>query len=94
VDNIYPRTGPALPSLLRVSLALPYTTGTPPVLPKEPEERRRYAHPWPDAVEPLGPRWVGPFDACAGACGRWSWVRYGTVVLCLTCANRQVEPPE
>src|SRR6266850_2480497 len=49
-----------------------------------------YAHPWPDAIEQLGRRQVGPFDPCARACGRWSWVRFGDVVLCLPCANREV----
>ena len=46
-----------------------------------------YAHPWPDAVERLGPRRVGPFAACEGSCGRWSWVRYGAAVLCLPCVR-------
>jgi hypothetical protein len=44
-----------------------------------------YAFPWPDEIPALGSRAVGPFAPCA--CGRGSWVRYGGVVLCLSCAN-------
>ena len=94
MDNIYPLRGPSLPSLLRLSLATPYTTGAPPTPPKAPADQPRYAHPWPDAIVGLGRRRVGPFDPCARACGRWSWVRYGTVVLCLPCADRQIAPLE
>jgi hypothetical protein len=47
-----------------------------------------YAHPWPDALADLGVRHVGPFDQCAD-CQRWSWARYGGVVLCLACARRR-----
>lgn len=50
-----------------------------------------YAHPWPDALPGLGPRTIGPFDACAG-CERWSWARYGRVVLCLACARAKAQP--
>jgi hypothetical protein len=50
----------------------------------------RYAHPWPDALPGLGHRRVGPFDPCASpGCERWSWVRYGDVVLCLACAKHR-----
>jgi hypothetical protein len=51
-----------------------------------------YAHPWPDALERLGSRRVGPFHPCARACGRWSWVRFGDTVFCLVCATREVGP--
>jgi hypothetical protein len=44
-----------------------------------------YAHPWPDAIPGLGPRGIGPFESCIG-CGRGSWARYGTLVLCCPCA--------
>jgi hypothetical protein len=56
------------------------------------EAKKAYAHPWPDTIAPLGQRRVGHFDPCARACGRWSWVRFGDVVLCLPCANREVGP--
>ena len=46
-----------------------------------------YSHPWPDAVERLGPRRVGAFAPCEGSCGRWSWVRYGAAALCLSCVR-------
>ena len=46
-----------------------------------------YAHPWPDAIERLGPRRVDAFAPCEGSCGRWSWVRYGAAVLCLSCVR-------
>lgn len=52
-----------------------------------------YAHAWHDAIMDLGPRRVGPFDPCAEACGRWSWVRYGETVLCLSCAGRSSQQP-
>ncbi len=45
----------------------------------------RYAFPWPDEMPGLGPRHVGSFDLCV-KCGTGSWVRYGQVVLCLSCA--------
>jgi hypothetical protein len=48
----------------------------------------RYFHPWPDALSGLGRRTVGPFEACAD-CERWSWARYGDVVLCLACARQR-----
>lgn len=41
--------------------------------------------PWPDAIESLGPRTVGPFDPCA-VCQASSFARYGGIVLCLLCA--------
>jgi hypothetical protein len=44
-----------------------------------------YAHPWPDELPGLGPRHVGPFDPCVD-CGRGSWARYGSAVLCCPCA--------
>jgi hypothetical protein len=50
-----------------------------------PAWRPTYAHPWPDEVHGLGFRRIGPFDPCVG-CGRGSWVRYGSVVLCCPCA--------
>jgi hypothetical protein len=46
-----------------------------------------YAFPWPDHVEGLGHRRVDAFDRCA-RCSAGSWVRYGTTVLCVTCAKR------
>jgi hypothetical protein len=48
--------------------------------------------PWPDGVERLGPRRVGPFAPCEGSCSRWSWVRYGDIVLCLPCVLAYNEP--
>jgi hypothetical protein len=45
-----------------------------------------YAFPWPDAIPGLGHRTIGPFDCCTH-CDRWSWARYGSVVLCLSCAR-------
>jgi len=48
-----------------------------------------YAFPWPDQVPALGSHHVGPFELCAD-CGRGSWVRYGTTVLCLKCALSRV----
>jgi hypothetical protein len=51
-----------------------------------------YAYPWPDFIAGRGRRRVGPFDPCARACGRSSWVRYGTMVLCLPCATRETPP--
>ena len=48
-----------------------------------------YAHPWPDELPELGPRRVGPFDPCVD-CGRGSWARYGTAVLCSSCAIARV----
>lgn len=42
---------------------------------------------WPEVL-PAGERSVGALEPCAGACGRQSWVRYGTTVLCLVCAKR------
>ena len=53
-----------------------------------------YAHPWPDSLDRLGPRRLGPFDPCEGSCDRSSWVRYGVVVLCFPCALAWLEPPE
>ena len=50
-----------------------------------------YAYPWPDSLPALGARQVGPFDHCLD-CERWSWARYGSVVLCLDCARRRSEP--
>ena len=51
-----------------------------------------YSYPWPDSLSALGVRHVGPFDQCAD-CERWSWVRYGSVVLCLACACRLATGP-
>jgi len=52
---------------------------------------RRYMSPWPDALPNLGRRSVDFFDACADCWGqRWSWVRYGGMVLCLPCALHRV----
>ena len=48
------------------------------------ETRPAYS-PWPDRLPPLGPRWVGPFTACA-LCERGTWARFGDTPLCLTCA--------
>jgi hypothetical protein len=47
-----------------------------------------YSHPWPDVLPGLGPLRVGPFDPCSD-CAKWSWVRYGDVVLCLPCVRRR-----
>jgi len=83
----------SLPSLLRLAHslpqgqddAIPYTTGKVPSAPA-------YAHPWPDALPGLGRRSVGPFDPCSSSgCERWSWVRYGAVVLCLACAKSSAQ---
>jgi hypothetical protein len=49
-----------------------------------------YAHPWPDSLPGLGRRGVGPFGGCA-SCERWSWARYGPLVLCLFCAKARVD---
>jgi hypothetical protein len=60
-------------------------------------ESGSYAHPWADAIADMGPRRAGPFDPCAEACGRWSWVRYGDTVLCLPCTRRVLassQPPD
>jgi hypothetical protein len=48
----------------------------------------RYFHPWPDALPGLGCRTIGPFDECHD-CATWSWVRYGTTVLCVGCARKR-----
>jgi len=48
-----------------------------------------YAFPWPDRLPELGSLHVQAFDFCA-LCGRGSWVAYGSVVLCLTCAKGQL----
>jgi len=45
-----------------------------------------YSFPWPDEVGGLGPRRVGAFDRCE-KCGLGSWIRYGSTVLCVTCAK-------
>ncbi len=50
-----------------------------------------YAFPWPDALSSLGGRHVGPFTSCE-ACGRGTWVRYGTTPRCLDCARAESEP--
>jgi hypothetical protein len=42
--------------------------------------------PWPDRLDDLGSRRVGPYTACA-VCATGTWVRYGPVMLCLTCAR-------
>lgn len=52
----------------------------------EPAGRRHYAGPWPDFLPGLGSRRVDFFDECTD-CERWSWVRYGRIVLCLACAT-------
>ena len=105
MDNISPLSARSLPSLLRLSLAQAYTagapvpaplhptvTGSPALAPLPPKVVRSYAHPWPDDVERLGPRRVGPFAPCEGPCSRWSWVRYGDIVLCLPCVLAYNEP--
>jgi hypothetical protein len=48
-----------------------------------------YAHPWPDALPGLGPRRIGPLDACS-ICGEGSWCRYGERVLCLSHARERM----
>jgi hypothetical protein len=47
-----------------------------------------YAHPWPDSLVGLGVRHIGSYDECA-CCTRWSWARYGPMVLCLDCARQR-----
>ena len=74
----------ALPPLFRPAKAVdvsPYD-----FVSKVPPPPRDYCHPWPDALPGLGLRSIGPFDCCS-SCERWSWVRYGAVVLCLSCAK-------
>ena len=44
---------------------------------------------WPDTIESLGPRTVGPFEACVGCRRVYSWAWYGEVVLCLECARER-----
>jgi hypothetical protein len=55
-----------------------------------PSARDCYAHPWPDVLPTLGPRQVGPFIGCDGCLGvgrsAGTWVRYGSVALCLSHA--------
>jgi hypothetical protein len=46
-----------------------------------------YAHPWPDSLPGLGVRHIGSYEECA-CCARWSWARYGPMVLCLDCARQ------
>jgi hypothetical protein len=46
----------------------------------------RYAFPWPDEIQGLGRRRVGPFDSC-GRCGYGTWVRYGGEARCLACST-------
>jgi hypothetical protein len=58
--------------------------------PSPTQPRLYYSHPWPDALPGLGLRTIGPFDCCT-RCERWSWARYGSVVICLSCA-RAVRP--
>jgi hypothetical protein len=53
---------------------------------------RWWAYPWPDELPALGCHSVGPFDLCA-ECSAWSWVRYGSTVLCLRCARRRLDDP-
>jgi len=53
---------------------------------REESPKRPYAFPWPDEIEGLGRRYVGPFAACDN-CGVGSWVRFGSWVLCVRCAN-------
>lgn len=97
MDNIYPPSRRSLPSLLRLSLAPPYTTGAPlppapaaqPV-PSSPPWVPSYAYPWPDAIIGLGRRRVDAYAPCEGPCQGWSWVRYGAAVLCLECATRAI----
>jgi hypothetical protein len=48
---------------------------------------------WPDMLPGLGPRHIGPFDPCAD-CEARSWARYGSTVLCLTCARRRSDTPD
>ena len=46
----------------------------------------RYAFPWPDQVEGLGPRHIEAFTPCAN-CETGTWVVYGRWPLCLRCAD-------
>jgi hypothetical protein len=59
------------------------------VVPVSSVRRGSYAFPWPDEVKGLGRRRVDAFDRCA-RCSAGSWVRYGTTVLCVTCAKRNL----
>jgi hypothetical protein len=47
-----------------------------------------YAWPWPDTIEGLGHLHVDFYAKCSD-CPAWSWVRYGSTVLCLACAKRR-----
>lgn len=49
---------------------------------------------WPDAIDGLGPGHVGPYTPC-DLCGTGTWLTYGRVPLCLTCARQQASltPP-
>jgi TubC N-terminal docking domain len=48
-----------------------------------------YQHPWPNAIDGLGPHHVGPFGPCA-SCGQGSWSSYGAMRLCHPCARQRV----
>lgn len=41
---------------------------------------------WPQHLEALGAKTIGPFTSC-GWCVAGTWVRYGTTALCLGCAE-------
>jgi hypothetical protein len=45
------------------------------------------------ALPDLGPRQVQAFDHCA-ECGAGTWVTYGSLALCLTCAVRREPKPD
>ena len=49
-------------------------------------EKSRYAHPFPDSIEGLGPRHVIPLTPCDN-CGVGTWAAFGPWALCLRCAN-------
>jgi len=51
----------------------------------------RYAHPFPDSIDGLGPRHAVTFTPCSN-CGVGTWAAYGWCffhrwALCLRCAN-------
>jgi len=46
----------------------------------------RYAFPWPDALEGLGPRHIEAFTSCDN-CGVGTWAYYGPWALCIRCVQ-------
>ena len=56
------------------------------VAPRDEPALTRRLDEWPDAIAGVGPKTIGPYDPCA-VCRSGSWVRYGGVVICLSCLN-------